>query len=199
MKFLAGLAASFANAFRRYVLPFLRALFGQFRWTPPPWFQHSTEYVHARGSQAAQWLNARRVASPLRFWIAATALLGLVIAGYGGWEWYKHLPEPHYLEVSVSQPRPTRFDPDQQNPPDEGNPSEETNPPPGISVAPSPANPANASSGGRFHFFHRHHLVSGQFGTGRSQPPPSSADSSGPEQRRSPCPRRHRKLRCPIR
>ena len=108
MKILRGLAATFADAFQRYFLPLLRAIFGQFRWTPPSWLQRLAVYLRERAGRAATWLNARRIASPLRFWTATAALLAVLLAGYGGWQWYKHLPEPHYLDVSVSQPRPTR-------------------------------------------------------------------------------------------
>lgn len=30
-----------------------------------------------------------------------------MVGGYAGWQWYEHLPEPYYLQVSVSRPGPT--------------------------------------------------------------------------------------------
>ena len=120
MKFLRGLSATIADAFRRYLLPLLNAIFGQFRWTPPVWLERTAGQVRRWSGRAVDWLNARRTANPLRFWLATFALLAFVVAGYAGWQWYKHLPEPHYLDVTVSQPRPTRFEPNESgvsNPP----------------------------------------------------------------------------------
>src|ERR1700680_1237291 len=100
MKFLGGLAASIADAFRNYVLPFLRALFGQFRWTPPVWLQRTAASLRSWNRRAIDWLAAHRAANPVGFWITTLALIAFVIGGYGGWRWYENLPEPHYLELS---------------------------------------------------------------------------------------------------
>ena len=120
MKILRGLVVSIADAFRRFFLPLLRSIFGQIRWTPPAWLERLGEYLRASAQRAVSWLDARRIASPLRFWMATASLLAVIVASYAGWQWYKHLPEPHYLEVTVSQPGPTRFEPSDQA---------ETNPP----------------------------------------------------------------------
>lgn len=58
MKLLRGIAASIADAFRRFLLPLLRAIFGQFRWTPPTWLQRLVGYLLSWGSRAGSWLNA---------------------------------------------------------------------------------------------------------------------------------------------
>ena len=117
MKFLRGLATSIANGFRHYLLPLFHALFGQFRWTPPGWLQRSRDLVRSNSIRAGAWLNARRIASPLRFYLATAAVLALIVASYGGWQWYRHLPEPHYVYATVSRPRPTRFEPTQSDQP----------------------------------------------------------------------------------
>src|SRR5260221_10260598 len=114
MKLLRGLAASIADAFRRFLLPLLRSIFGQVRWTPPDWLPRLGMSLSSWGRQAGNWLNAWRIASPLRFWLATSSLLAVIVTGYAGWQWYPHLPEPHYLEGTVSRPRPTRFEPDEQ-------------------------------------------------------------------------------------
>src|SRR5579863_6722319 len=103
---LAGLAATIGYAFRRFILPALRAIFGQFRWTPPAWLQRAADVLRGWCRSAIQWLGARRAANPVRFWIATSAVLALIVGCYAGWQWYEHLPEPYYLQVSVSRPSP---------------------------------------------------------------------------------------------
>ncbi|HVN29829.1 MAG TPA: hypothetical protein VMT64_15140, partial [Candidatus Binataceae bacterium] len=173
MNLLRGLAAGIAGAFRDYLLPWLRAIFGSFRWTPPTWLQRISGYLAAATGRTAAWLDAYRKASPLRFWIAGAVLLALIVAGYSGIQWYRHLPEPHYLEATVSQPRPTRFDPEQAAPSDEPNASEGQNPQPsgqpGVSFAPGPPASPNAQSGGRLGFWRRHLHIGARQGTAGPQ------------------------------
>jgi hypothetical protein len=111
MKLLGGLAATIADAFRHYVLPFLRALFGQLRWTPPVWLQRTAGSLRGWSRRAIDWLAARRTANPAGFWTTTLALIAFTIGGYAGWQWYEHLPQPHYLYASISRPRPTRLEP----------------------------------------------------------------------------------------
>jgi alpha-2-macroglobulin len=111
MKLLAGVAATIADAFRRVILPLLRTIFGQIRWTPPAWFQRATERLRAWSTRAVNWLSARRASNPVGFWLTSFALLALIVGGYAGWQWYEHLPEPYYLQVSVSRLSPTPLEP----------------------------------------------------------------------------------------
>src|SRR3984957_5074711 len=111
MKFLAGLAATIADAFQRFLAPVLRAIFGQIKWTPPDWLPRAGAKLRAWGGPAIDWLAARRAANPVRFWLEASGILLLIIGSYAGWQWYEHLPEPYYLQVSVSRPNPTPLEP----------------------------------------------------------------------------------------
>src|SRR6266852_3709747 len=111
MKILAGVAATIADAFRHFILPFLRTIFGQIRWTPPAWLLRADSWLRSRCSRAVNWLAARRASNPAAFWIATFALVAFIVGGYAGWQWYEHLPEPHYLQVSISRPAPTRLEP----------------------------------------------------------------------------------------
>jgi alpha-2-macroglobulin len=111
MQLLAGLAASVADAFRRFIVPLLRAIFGQFRWTPPAWLPRAVASLRAWTVRAINWLAARRAANPTGFWLTTFALLAFIVGGYAGWQWYEHLPEPYYLQVTVSRPGPTPLEP----------------------------------------------------------------------------------------
>jgi len=107
MNYLAGVVATIGYAFRRFILPALQAIFGQFRWTPPEWLPRAGARLRDWGVRAIDWLAARRAASPVRFWLTTSAILAVIVSGYAGWQWYEHLPEPYYLQVSVSRPGPT--------------------------------------------------------------------------------------------
>jgi uncharacterized protein YfaS (alpha-2-macroglobulin family) len=111
MKFLAGVAATIAGAFQRFLAPVLQAIFGQFQWTPPAWLLRAIATLRSWGSRAIEWLAARRAANPVRFWLETSAILAFIVGGYAGWQWYEHLPEPYYLQVSVSRPGPTPLEP----------------------------------------------------------------------------------------
>jgi uncharacterized protein YfaS (alpha-2-macroglobulin family) len=111
MKFLAGLGATIAGAFQRFLAPVLRAIFGQIKWTPPDWLPRAIARLRIWTTRSIDWLAARRAANPKGFWLTTVALLAVIIGGYAGWQWYEHLPEPYYLQVSVSRPGPTPLEP----------------------------------------------------------------------------------------
>ncbi len=111
MKFLAGVAATIAGAFQRFLAPVLRAIFGQIKWTPPDWLPRASAKLREWCGRAIDWLAARRAASPVRFWLTTSAIVAVIIGGYAAWQWYEHLPEPYYLQVSVSRPNPTPLEP----------------------------------------------------------------------------------------
>ena len=104
MDFLAGVAATIADAFRRFIAPLPRAIFGQIRWTPPPWLLRAVGSLRSWSGRAFNWLAARRAANPAGFWLTTFALLAFIIGGYAAWQWYEHLPRPYYLQVSVTRP-----------------------------------------------------------------------------------------------
>ena len=108
---LAGLAATIAGAFQRFLAPVLRAIFGQIKWTPPDWLPRAAARLRVWGTRGIDWLNARRAANPKGFWLTTAAILAVIIGGYAGWQWDEHLPEPYYLQVSVSRPGPTPLEP----------------------------------------------------------------------------------------
>jgi alpha-2-macroglobulin len=111
MKFLAGLAATIAGAFQRFLAPVLRAIFGQIKWTPPDWLPRASARLRVWCGRGIDWLCARRAANPKGFWLTTAAIVAVIIGGYAGWQWYEHLPEPYYLQVSVSRPDPTPLEP----------------------------------------------------------------------------------------
>ena len=107
MNIIAGVAATMVEAFRRYIAPALRTLFGQFQWTPPAWLPRAAGTLRRWISRGVAWLAARRAANPTGFWLTTFAILAVMIGGYEGWQWYEHMPEPYYLQVSVIRPGPT--------------------------------------------------------------------------------------------
>jgi hypothetical protein len=111
MKFIAGVAATIAGAFQRFLAPVLRAIFGQVKWTPPDWLPRAGAKLRAWCQRAIDWLASRRAANPVRFWLTTSAIVAVIVGGYAGWQWYEHLPEPYYLQVSVSRPNPTPLEP----------------------------------------------------------------------------------------
>lgn len=92
----------------RFVVPFLRAIFGEIAWSPPGWVRSVVGWLR----KALESLRAARARSPRRFWASAVAIVVLVVGAYAGWTWYRNLPEPHYLEISGAWPSPTPLRPD---------------------------------------------------------------------------------------
>lgn len=78
---------------------FLRALFGEVRWTPPPWARAT-----ARPLVAADGWRRRE---PKRFWSILVALLVIVGGVWGVRRYLDSLPKPQYVTVSVADPAPT--------------------------------------------------------------------------------------------
>src|ERR1700691_5241733 len=111
MKFLAGLGATIAGAFQRFLAPVLRAIFGQIKWTPPDWLPRAIARLRIWATRSIDWLAPRRPRNPKGFLLTAVAFLAVIIGGFAGWQCYEHLPEPYYLQVSVSRPGPTPLEP----------------------------------------------------------------------------------------
>jgi uncharacterized protein YfaS (alpha-2-macroglobulin family) len=83
---------------------FLRALFGDIRWTPPPWARAT-----ARPFIAADGFRRRE---PGRFWAVVLGLVVLAGGGYGIQRYLASRPQPEYLSVTVVDPPPTSLEKD---------------------------------------------------------------------------------------
>jgi hypothetical protein len=78
-----------------------------------PWLLGAVGSLRSWSGRAFNWLVARRAANPAGFWLTTFALLAFIIGGYAGWQWYEHLPQPYYLQVSVTRPGPTPLEPNE--------------------------------------------------------------------------------------
>jgi hypothetical protein len=78
-----------------------------------PWLLGAVGSLRSWSGRAFNWLVARRAANPAGFWLTRFALLAFIIGGYAGWQWYEHLPQPYYLQVSVTRPGPTPLEPNE--------------------------------------------------------------------------------------
>src|SRR5689334_16395245 len=79
---------------------FLKRLFGEFHWTPPPW-------VRAAGAAGARGGTATRAFVKQHRTGVLAALLGLVAlggAGYAGYRWWESRPKPIQYSLSVQGP-----------------------------------------------------------------------------------------------
>lgn len=68
----------------------LSLLVGQLSWQPPPWLR---------------WLIIR----PLRTLVLFLLLGGGSAAGWYGWQWYSHLPQPHTVAYRVLAPKLSKY------------------------------------------------------------------------------------------
>ena len=69
----------------------LVALFGRIGWQPPPWLT---------------WMRHR----PLTAGIVLLALVASAGGGWYGWQWYRHLPQPHTVDFRVEPPTLTDYE-----------------------------------------------------------------------------------------
>ena len=80
-------------------------LIGQWDWDPPAWIA---------------WL-ANRIRADIRIvsadWRIGTALALVVVLSTGGYEWYRHRPRPHYIDITITAPGPTEWDDNGRKPP----------------------------------------------------------------------------------
>lgn len=68
-------------------------LLGRLSWQPPPWLQ---------------WLITR----PLAALVLLLVVGGLSVAGWYGWQWYRHLPQPHTVAFTIVPPHKTDYSTD---------------------------------------------------------------------------------------
>ena len=97
---------------RNFIFPILRALFGELRWSPPAWIRRSAYLVRRTAGELSARLATARESNPRRFWVSVSAVVAVIIAGSATLYWYRHLPEPHYLELSGTWPQPTPLRPE---------------------------------------------------------------------------------------
>src|ERR1700691_3470830 len=96
----------------RLLATIVRALFGDLRWSPPPWMRRTATAAREWARRISRRLEESRAADPRRFWTAATSILVLIVAGAFGLNWYLNRPQPRYVELYVTWPQPTPLRPD---------------------------------------------------------------------------------------
>ncbi len=92
LRFLMMLPVRLARQVRDFLRGGLPPVVGKVSWTPPPWIPA---------------LRARIESQPERFWGGVLVAVLVVIAGYGGYQWYlhrPHAPEPYRIAMTVVTP-----------------------------------------------------------------------------------------------
>ena len=80
-------------------------LIGQWDWDPPEWMSWLTSRIRAATRPLfADWR------------VTAAAILTVALA-VGGYEWYRHRPRPHYIDVTITAPGLTEWDDNGRKPP----------------------------------------------------------------------------------
>jgi hypothetical protein len=82
-----------------------RHLIGQWDWDPPAWLAWLANRIRA---------NIRIVSAD---WRIASALVAAIVLSIGGYEWYRHRPRPHYINVTITAPGTTEWDDNGRKPP----------------------------------------------------------------------------------
>ncbi|MEQ1876144.1 MAG: MG2 domain-containing protein, partial [Bdellovibrionia bacterium] len=91
------------------VLTLLKTIFGEFNFTPPPWWARSKARMRDTALERGifRFSNWRK-ANPERFRkIAGTSVATVLILGLAGhfaWEWWASRPRPDYVEMSLEKP-----------------------------------------------------------------------------------------------
>jgi uncharacterized protein YfaS (alpha-2-macroglobulin family) len=106
-KLFSSLARVWQLTIHRFLLPVLRAIFGEVHWSPPRWMRGGAGLIHGTAAAMAR----SRARNPLRFWASAFGLLFLIIGGFAGLNWYRHRPRPRYLDLTVTSPTATELKP----------------------------------------------------------------------------------------
>lgn len=94
--------ATVLQKIRCYVVSVLTALFGQWHWQPPAWFNT----LKARLISLCGLAKARPLAS-----LGVIALLvGIVIVGGYGYQWWQNRPQPVRIDFTVTEPERTAIE-----------------------------------------------------------------------------------------
>jgi len=108
---IRSVATSFLRAIR-FVLAVLRTIFGQVRWSPPPWIESAWRATSRGAVRVSSRLAAARRRNPKRFWISTASIAVLTVGGALGVHWYRNRPEPRYVELNGTWPQATELTPD---------------------------------------------------------------------------------------
>ncbi len=95
-----------------FVATLMHALLGELRWSPPPWIRRMAMAARDGTGRISRALKTSRIADPMRFWIMTTLALLLIGGGTLGLNWYLHRPQPNYVEINGTWPKPTPLKPD---------------------------------------------------------------------------------------
>lgn len=89
------------SAIWQLALSLIRALFGEMNWQAPSWLCAIQQQL------AVLWQWAGR--HPKRASTIVLLLTALGAGGHYGWQWYKHLPQPHTVAYTVEKPAITDY------------------------------------------------------------------------------------------
>ncbi len=106
-KLMGSLARLWQLLIHRFLLPVLRAIFGEVHWSPPRWVRGGAGLIQLRAAAMAR----ARARNPLRFWASVCGLLIVMVGGFAGLKWYRNRPQPRYLETTVIAPDATELKP----------------------------------------------------------------------------------------
>ncbi len=98
----------------RFGMAVLRMIFGEIRWSPPPWMKPAWGAARGFAVRVSGHLEAARRRNPTTFWISSASSLILIVAGAAALRWYLNRPQPRYVEVNGAWPRATELKPDAQ-------------------------------------------------------------------------------------
>lgn len=102
----------FIVAFLKFLLRVVRGvvtfLLGSIRWSPPWWLRRTGVLAAIVSSR----VNRYRLASPRSFWSRIGAMVIIIAAGIGIYEWEIHRPKPVLVAVSGNVPEPTKLEKD---------------------------------------------------------------------------------------
>lgn len=95
-----------------FLVPLLRLIFGDIRWSPPGWLRRSADHGRRGVARTAAAVAKHRTERPRAFWLTVSTAVTLMIVGVETYRYYANLPKPYTLRVTVSAPVATPFKPD---------------------------------------------------------------------------------------
>jgi alpha-2-macroglobulin len=98
----------------RVGMAILRAIFGEIRWTLPPWMKPAWGATRSVAARLLARLEATRQRNSSRFWLTGLSSLILIIVGAASFHWYLNRPQLRYVEVTGVWPHATELKPGAQ-------------------------------------------------------------------------------------
>lgn len=97
------------------ILSLLTVILGQWSWQPPQWIyslgrQLQNTWLGAQWKRFLQFRQNHPKKASLRLGITAFAVIALTFAGFAVKNYLDSLPQPDYIEISVTPPMPTSTD-----------------------------------------------------------------------------------------